>query len=64
MQVRQYINGCITAANAFAVSNAQKIQKFEILPVDFSVSGNELVGRWPVRCSISDMMTWCVLLCD
>jgi long-chain-fatty-acid--CoA ligase ACSBG len=38
----EYITAGIKATNAVAVSNAQKIQKFKVLPVDFSVAGNEL----------------------
>eukprot|EP00310_Coccolithus_braarudii_P009914 CAMPEP_0183368162 /NCGR_PEP_ID=MMETSP0164_2-20130417/94929_1 /TAXON_ID=221442 /ORGANISM="Coccolithus pelagicus ssp braarudi, Strain PLY182g" /LENGTH=190 /DNA_ID=CAMNT_0025544211 /DNA_START=42 /DNA_END=611 /DNA_ORIENTATION=+ len=37
-----YITDGIKKANALAVSNAQKIQKFRIVPVDFSVPGGEL----------------------
>eukprot|EP00042_Codosiga_hollandica_P045216 m.455961 g.455961 ORF g.455961 m.455961 type:complete len:650 (+) comp56971_c0_seq1:90-2039(+) len=41
-KVYDYIFEGIKKANGFAVSNAQKIQKFKFLPKDFSVPGGEL----------------------
>lgn len=38
----EYIDSCIHKINQRSRSNAQRIQKFAILPVDFSVAGEEL----------------------
>ena len=40
--VKQLIQGAIDSYNKFAVSNAQKVQKFIVLSTDFSVPGREL----------------------
>ena len=39
---KDYLQKCLDKSNAEATSRAQKIQKFEILPEDFSVPGGEL----------------------
>ena len=41
-KVREYVSECITRGNKRAISKAQNIQKFELLPADFSVAGGEL----------------------
>ena len=38
----KYIEQAIVKRNQRATSNAQKIQKFKVLPKDFSVGGGEL----------------------
>lgn len=48
----EYITAGIKASNAVAVSNAQKIQKFKVLPVDFSVAGGELTPTLKLKRSI------------
>jgi long-chain-fatty-acid--CoA ligase ACSBG len=44
-----YIEGGIKTYNKEAVSNAQKIQKFTILDVDFSVDGGELTSTQKLK---------------
>ena len=42
IQINKAIQDGLNKVNAGAISNAQKIQKWTILPTDFSVPGNEL----------------------
>jgi len=42
LAVTQYIQAGIDAANRKAISRAQMIQKWTILPRDFSIAGGEL----------------------
>merc|ERR1719502_2334937 len=44
-----YLDAGIKAANVEAVSNAQKVGKFVIAPVDFSVDGGELTATMKLR---------------
>ena len=41
-KIRKYIEAGITTANKRATSQAQRVQKFEIVPRDFTVEGGEL----------------------
>lgn len=46
---KKYIEAGITAYNKVAASNAQKIQKFTILPTDVSVPGGELTATLKIK---------------
>ena len=46
---KEYIEAGIAGYNKTAVSNAQKIQKFTILDVDFSVDGGELTSTQKLK---------------
>jgi len=48
----EYIEEGIKKANALAVSNAAKIQKFTILPIDFSVETGELTATLKLKRSV------------
>jgi len=48
-KVKKYIEDGIKRANKRATSNAQTIQKFEILPEDFSIEGNELTPTMKLK---------------
>jgi long-subunit acyl-CoA synthetase (AMP-forming) len=47
--LRKIIHEGIEAANAKAISRAQKISKFTILPVEFSVDGGELTPTMKLK---------------
>lgn len=44
-----YLQAGVDAYNKAASSNAQKIQKFTILDIDFSVPGGELTGTQKLK---------------
>jgi len=48
----KYIQDAIIKVNETAPNNASKIQKFTILPVDFTVSGNELTPTLKLKRSV------------
>ncbi|XP_062504160.1 long-chain-fatty-acid--CoA ligase ACSBG2-like [Corticium candelabrum] len=49
LRIRQYIRNGMQKVNATAESHAQKIQKFDIVPEDFSIVGGELTHNLKVR---------------
>lgn len=48
-KVIQMIQKCIDQTNAKTVSRACQIKKFKLLPIDFTVSGNELTATMKVK---------------
>ena len=52
-----YLEGGVKEYNSrFAVSNAQKIQKFTVLPGDFSEKGGELTATLKLKRSVVEKM--------
>eukprot|EP00179_Madagascaria_erythrocladioides_P031149 CAMPEP_0198337132 /NCGR_PEP_ID=MMETSP1450-20131203/25412_1 /TAXON_ID=753684 ORGANISM="Madagascaria erythrocladiodes, Strain CCMP3234" /NCGR_SAMPLE_ID=MMETSP1450 /ASSEMBLY_ACC=CAM_ASM_001115 /LENGTH=188 /DNA_ID=CAMNT_0044041915 /DNA_START=23 /DNA_END=589 /DNA_ORIENTATION=+ len=49
---RAYVQAAVDAANAKSVSRAAKIQKFAILPTDFSAAGDELTATLKLKRSV------------
>jgi long-subunit acyl-CoA synthetase (AMP-forming) len=55
--VRKHIHDVIVATNKdpkVCVNNASAIQKFEILPTDFSVEGGELTATLKLKRSVAE----------
>ena len=53
----KYVENAVKAVNAnpqVCISNACKIQKFEILPTDFSVEGDELTATLKLKRSVAE----------
>ena len=46
---REYIDECIAIGNLKATSNAQIIQKYHILPVDFSIKNDTLTPTLKIK---------------
>jgi long-chain-fatty-acid--CoA ligase ACSBG len=53
---RKYISEGMARANAKATSRAQHVQKFFIIPRDFSIDGNELTPTMKVKRSVVETM--------
>lgn len=52
----QYISDGMKRANMRAASRAQHVQKFIIIPRDFSIGGNELTPTMKVKRSVVEKM--------
>jgi len=48
-KLKEYIDAGINRANKNATSNAQRVRKWAILPLDFSVAGNELTSTLKLK---------------
>ncbi|POM72077.1 Long-chain-fatty-acid-CoA ligase, partial [Phytophthora palmivora] len=53
---RKYISDGMARANTRAASRAQHVQKFFIIPRDFSVDGNELTPTMKVKRSVVEKL--------